>query len=220
MAKQILHQLSIWIVVIPFLVGIINFRSLNRDSRWIFLLVSVALVPQLMTAFVVNDKGIFNIAYNLYTPIEFFILFYLFKAKFRNRTGQFGVLASAAIYLVVMLLFFSRHGVQERFIGELVAVNNVIYMIWILAIFKQEFSEETTFIEISQPFSWYLIALILYAPCTIITLSLYHYIRNPETPIFRDLVIIQDIFNILLYILFAIGLFIRSRENSSGVVQS
>lgn len=220
MAKQILHQLSIWIVVIPFLVGIINFRSLNRDSRWIFLLVSVALVPQLMTAFVVNDKGIFNIAYNLYTPIEFFILFYLFKAKFRNRTGQFGVLASAAIYLVVMLFFFSRHGVQERFIGELVAVNNVIYMIWILAIFKQEFSEETTFIEISQPFSWYLIALILYAPCTIITLSLYHYIRNPETPIFRDLVIIQDIFNILLYILFAIGLFIRSRENSSGVVQS
>jgi hypothetical protein len=219
MAKQILHQLSIWIVVIPFLIGIINFRSLNRDSRWIFLLVTVALVPQLMTAFVVNDKGIFNIAYNLYTPIEFFILFYVFKSKFRSRAGQFGVYASAVLYAMIMLFFFSRHGVQERFIGELVAVNNVVYMMWILAIFKQEFSEDLTFIEISQPFSWYLIAIILYAPCTIITLSLYHYIRNPETPIFRDLVIIQDIFNILLYILFAVGLFIRSRRNAPEVVQ-
>lgn len=219
MAKQILHQLSIWIVIIPFLIGVINFKALNRDSRWIFLLVLVALIPQLMTAFVVNDKGAFNLAYNLYTPIEFAILFLIFRQKFRSNSHRFWVLFSAIIYLGFCIFYFIRFGLVERFIGELVAVNNVIYMVWILAIFRQEFSEEETFIEISNPFIWYLIALILYAPCTIITLSLYHYIRNPETPIFRDLVIIQDIFNILLYILFAVGLFMRSGESVHGKVQ-
>ena len=85
MIREILHRVSIWIVVIPFLLGCINFKDLNRDSRWIFLLVTVALVPQLMTAFVKNDDSAFNIAYNLYTPIEFFIFCVVFRSKFRTR---------------------------------------------------------------------------------------------------------------------------------------
>jgi hypothetical protein len=214
MTKQILHQLSIWVVLIPVLIGIINYKGLNRDSRWMFLLVCIALVPQLMTAFVVNDQGIFNVAYNLYTPIEFLILYLVFRDKFRTGTKRVWVLMSAFLYTGFCLFYFVRFGIEQRFIGELVAVNNVIYMGWILAVFRQEFNEDLTFIEVSNPFTWYLIGLILYAPCTIITLSLYHYIRNPATPIFKDLVIIQDIFNILLYILFAVGLFLRSKTYS------
>jgi hypothetical protein len=95
----------------------------------------------------------------------------------------------------------------------------VLYIVWILAIFRQEFTEEVTFIEVDYPFTWYLVALLVYAPCTVMTHALYHYLRNRETPVFQNLLIIQDIFNILLYILFAVGLVMRSKDSPRSLVQ-
>ena len=219
MIRAILHNVSIWIVVIPFLLGCINFKGLNRDSRWIFLLVTVALVPQLMTAFVKNDDSAFNIAYNLYTPIEFFIFCVVFRSKFRTRRERVWFSGWIFGYLIICAIYFTRFGIEKAFLGELVAINNVLYIVWILAIFRQEFTEEVTFIEVDYPFTWYLVALLVYAPCTVMTHALYHYLRNRETPVFQNLLIIQDIFNILLYILFAVGLVMRSKDSPRSLVQ-
>jgi hypothetical protein len=82
MIKSVLHSISIWVVLMPFLIGTINFRELNNDSRWIFFLVSVALVPQLLTAFIENDVQCSMLPTMFYTPIEFLVLFVVFIRNF------------------------------------------------------------------------------------------------------------------------------------------
>jgi hypothetical protein len=209
MLQSILHQLSIWIVVIPFLIGIMNFNGLNLDSRWIFFLTMAALIPQLMTAFVENDGPLFDATYNLYTPLEFAVLFVIFSGKFISTTDRWIIWSTAALYLLVCASFFIRFGIINKFLGGLVCVNNIIYMFWILLLLKQEYSLDTQLIRKSNAFTWYFIAWIFYAPCTVALFALYHYIRDPGNVALKSLTIIQDIFNILLYLLLSVGLLIR-----------
>ena len=209
MVQNVLHNLSIWIIVIPFLIGFMNYKGLNRDARWIFFLVVIALVPQLMTAFMKNDTPPFNVAYNLYTPIEFAVLYAVFITKFAFFGSRRVIQFSAILYSVVLCYFFIRFGISAIFLGGLVCVNNVIYMLWILLLLKQEYGSEQTIIEKDNPFTWFFISLILYAPCTVLTFALYQYIRDPQNLLLKNLGVIQDIFNIILYLFFSIGLLIR-----------
>jgi len=212
MLKPLLHTLSIWIVVIPFLIGIMNLRGLNRDSRWIFLLVIIALVPQLMTALVENDGPLFDITYNLYTPIEFILLYMVFGTKYNSSASKTLFRLTAIVYFFICAYFFLHYGIRQKFLSGLVCANNVIYMIWILMFLKQEYATDSFLIKKENPFTWFLIAFIFYAPCTVATFALYHYIREPSNIMLRNLSIIQDIFNIFLYLLFSAGLLIRTHD--------
>lgn len=212
MLKAVLHTISIWIVVVPFLLGILNMKHLNRDARWIFMLVSVSLVPQLATAILQNDHPAFNLIYNVYTPMEFFILYHIFSSKFQGRSRKRIVRGSSLFYVLTCLIAFGYYSLWRRFVGELVVVNNLIYMLWILLLLEQEYAEDHRLIYRRNPFTWLLIALIFYAPCSLITLALYQYIRDPLNPGLAVLKFIQDVFNILEYMLISVGLILRNTK--------
>lgn len=211
---EILHTVSIWIIVLPFLVGFINFKALNRDSRWIFFLVCIALVPQMFTAILVNETPLLNLSYNVYTPIELGVLYLLFISKYNRPVTRSVVKATAVLYALACLYFFVSFGVTQKFLSSLVCINNVCYMLWILLLLKQEYSVPETIIQKNNPFTWYLIAIILYAPCTVAHFALYYYIRDVANPLLIGLSAIQSIFNILLYLFFSVGLFIRKQVKS------
>lgn len=209
MINDTIHTLSIWIVVLPFVMGLLNYRRLNNDSKWLFALVIVALIPQLLTAVLTKENGLLNFSYNLYTPVEFGLLLPVFFPKYKGVANRFVVKATSIAYTLAVTYLFIRFGLVQRFLNELVCINNVIYMVWILLLLLQEFESENTVIQKENPFTWYLIALIIYAPCTVIVFALYYYIRDPGSPALMNLWTIQSIANILLYLLFSIGLFIR-----------
>ncbi|MDB5206698.1 MAG: hypothetical protein JWR72_1773 [Flavisolibacter sp.] len=209
MLPSILHILSIWIIVIPVLVGIMNFKGLNKDSKWIFLLVVIALVPQVLTATIAKETALLNLSYNLYTPVEFGILYAVFLSKYRTSSSRLIMQASLGIYLIICSYFFISFGLESKFLNGLVCANNIIYMLWILLLLKQEYSKDSMLIVKGNAFTWYLISIIIYAPSTLIVFALYYYIRDESSPVLMNLWIIQSICNILLYLLFSTGLLIR-----------
>ncbi len=209
MIKTIFNQISIWIIILPLLAGFINYRGLNKDSRWIFLLVWVALVPQVLTAIIGKETSLLHVSYNVYTPIEFGILYILFREKLNEGIHKKIVYVSLGLYIVISLVIMIREGLSNSFLNSLACVNNVIYMVWILLILKEQYNVEDFIIRKSNPFAWYLLAILIYAPCSLIALALYYYIRNPLNPVLLNLWIIQSVCNILLYILFSVGLFLR-----------
>lgn len=85
-------------------------------------------------------------------------------------------------------------------------------MLWILLLLKEQYQVKETFIVKSNPFMWYLLGILIYAPCSVIAFALYHYMREEESSIMANLWVIQSICNILLYILFTIGLFIPKQK--------
>lgn len=212
MMRTILHEISIWIVVLPFVVGIINYKGLNKDSRWIFLLVAIALIPQVLTAVLRKDLPLLNISYNLYTPIEFGILYVVFVSKYEKRLHRAIVRLTLLVYIAVCAFFFIWYGVATVFLNALVSINNIIYIIWILLLLQEQYQAEDAIIQKANPFAWYLLAIIIYAPCTVVVFSLYHYIRLPSSPVLMNLWIIQSASNILLYTLFTAGLFLRKSD--------
>lgn len=217
MLKELLLTISIWIVVLPAVAGFINYKGLNRDSRWIFLLVCVAVVPQLLTAALSKQNPLLNISYNLYTVIEFFILYILFRDKLQQRTHRLISNISAIVYLVVFPVMFITYGISTVFLNLLVCAGNLIYMIWILLFLKEQYQAEDSIVQHRSPFAWYLWGLIIYAPCTTIVFALYHYMRDPENELLKNLWIIHSVCNITLYILFTLGLLVRGQNDGPAL---
>lgn len=217
MLQTILHIISIWIIVLPVTAGFINYKGLNRDSRWIFFLVCIALVPQLLTFILQRETAALNISYNLYTPIEFAVFFFLFYNKAAPGLPRRLLQGSLVIYTIVCAWLFISQGIAARFLNSLVCVNNLLYVFWILFYLKEQYSAEEAAIHSRNPFAWYLLAMIIYAPCSLLTFALYYYIRQEGNTVLLQLSVIQDICNILLYILFTTGLFLPRQKSTPAV---
>jgi len=214
--NNILHLISIWIVVLPFVVGLINYKGLNGDSKWIFYITIAAVPPQILT-YIVHFKETkwLNILYNLYTPVEFALLYGLFRKKYETSLSRMLLKMSGALYAGISIYCVSAYGITSQFLQWWVCVNNLIYIFWIMTYLKEQYNSDSFVIRKGNPFAWYVLAFIIYSPCTVLVFSLYYYIRNPNRAALWNLWLIQIICNILLYLFFAVGLFI-SRKSEPG----
>lgn len=214
--RNIFNIISIWIVVLPAIVGFINYKGLNRDSRWIFLVVLAALGPQLLTFVYPRGSDVLYASYNIYSPIEFIILYQLFKCKYVEKSGSIVLRISALLYLLIFTWMFVDEGITQAFLNSLVCVNNLAYVTWILFFLKEQYNAGSSEMGKENPFTWYLLALIIYAPCTIFSFALYHYIRDQSNPILMSYTLVHNICNILMYLLFSVGLLLpRQKSNIS-----
>lgn len=214
MVKDILHIISILIICLPAIAGFINYRGLNRDSKWIFYLVLIGIPPQILTYIINSDTPLLAVSYNIYTPLEFILLFFLFENKYQLRVNRV-VLRSTLLFYLVGSVIIINQGSFTRFLSYWVCLNNIIYITWILFFLKEQFRSESFIIHKKNSFAWYLLAWILYAPLSLITFALYHYMRQDSNSLSKYLSIIQDICNITLYVLFTIGLLVSERPLST-----
>jgi hypothetical protein len=161
--------------------------------------------------FVINKESPpLCLAYNLYTPIEFVVIYILFKSKFREAINRKILTASFVVYFIAMVVVFFYFGILQ-FVNLLVCINNVFYMLWILLFLKEQYNAEDFIIRKSNPFAWYCLAILIYAPCTLIDFALYHYMRLTAHHAVANLWIIHSVCNILQYVLFSVGLFLRKQ---------
>jgi hypothetical protein len=173
-------------------------------------IVFLACIPQSLHALHIKNNSIKYLTYNLYTPIEFILLFIVFYKHIKSKKS-FTLLKSTLVIYILFTIFFICYFKITVFIPEWVAVNNLIYTAWILAIFLEQykFSNEKN-LDFKTPFFWYVMALLFYAPCTAMIFSMWVYIESTTSP----LTIIHAIFNINMYVLFAIGFWKDKKLNS------
>lgn len=197
-------QLSIWSVIIPFLAGVLWFKYLSRESKIIFLLVIVAIVPQIFTEFIVQGDFL-NTLYNIYTPCEFAIIYLLFnKACYINLFKKIR-LASVILFFGLSGAIITRYHINHRFLNEWVCMANLCYVAWISIFILQSLLDNDEIPDYRFPMFWYVSGLMLYAPATALVFSFYYSIGKNE--LVKSLWIIHDIFNTTMYLFFAIGIY-------------
>jgi hypothetical protein len=210
--EYLIGQVSIWIVLIPFLLGCFYIFKLSKDSQLIWSITFFASIPQLMRAFI-EDSDSLNIAYNLYTPIEFVLLYMLFKAHiyFTINKKVFDVLALTYILISPVLIFF--YGFVSRFNNQWVCLNNIVYVTWLMLIIVDQFDAEKSQLNTNFSFFWYFIGILFYAPCTLVVFLLWKYLKNATPGLLLTLRLIHHSFNIAMYCFFAIGIYQNISRN-------
>jgi hypothetical protein len=205
-APDLLTQISSWIILLPFLIGLPLYRKLDRDSRWVFGLVSLALIPQILTPFW-NHTAFLGLVYNIYTPVEFILTFGFLGLKLQRRS--FRVLSWIPVggFLLISVWLIYRFGVQDRFLNEWVCAANISYLCWVFLLILESLLNEVKLLNGELPLFWYITGLLLYTPCTIFVFSLCYYINTSQHPLIRRLWMVQSVFNTTLYVCYAIGLY-------------
>jgi hypothetical protein len=201
---SVLEDFSIWIILLPAITGFILFKRLDSDSRIIFLVVLLALGPQVLKSFL-DGTLVLTVVYNLYTPMEFIVYWILFRQKITSKTRKKMLDVTAYTFFAVSVYLFYHNNIFERFLNEWVVLSNIFQVSWVGLCLLEYYYSEDGLINSSQPFFWFLIAITGYASCTAVFFSLWHLIKNNTEQQFYIVNAIHHIFNTLLYVFFTIG---------------
>lgn len=211
--KIVMEHISIWIILVPLFTGSWLIKKLSRDSFLILTLVAIATPPQLVTAFFSLNSGTLNLFYNIYTPCEFLILFILFKPKFLGRRNNIALISSGVLYFAASAFFVISFSLAKAFIAQWPALNNILYIVWVLMYVTEIFFFDADKVSSSNPFTYFLLGIFFYAQCSVLLFALYHYIT--KNIILGNTWIIQSIANITMYLLFTAGFIIDAKNKAS-----
>ena len=210
---KIITYISDWIILLPFLVGAVIYKKLQWDSRIIFFMVFLGITPQ-MLHFFYNHSLIETISYNIYIPFEFTLLGILFYKQVSKRNTKLTLTVTYLFYAILSIYFFTQVGITGKFISEWILTNNLLYLFWIGLFLYETFQFDSGELTLHRPFFWYLIGILIYSACASIVFSLWHKILSSEkNSILKYLWSVQNICNIIMYLLFTVGLFLEFRNS-------
>ena len=202
---SILGAVSIWIILLPFVIGVVLFKKLDSDSKLILLVVISGTIPQVLRPYIDNTSSL-NVLYNLYTPLEFAVYWILFRRKIVNASRRKLLYIIAGLFFSLSLFLVSEIGIRARFLNEWVIVSNIFQIVFICLCLLEFYYSEESRIELAQPFFWFLTGITFYASCTSVFFCLWYFIKNNPDEHYQILNLIHHVFNIFLYIFFSVGL--------------
>lgn len=202
---SILGKISIWIILVPLLIGLSVLYKLDRDSRLVLLIIFIGTIPQVLNPFLKGTPALIFL-YNLYTPFEFFIYWFLFNANIKGKTLRSTTLVIFYLFIVISIFLVVRNNLFASFTTVWVVVNNCFQLILAGLCLLTFFYSDENDLSRERPLFWYLIGIILYASCTVIFYSLWNYLKRNSDSSVSSLNIIHHVFNITLYVFFSIGL--------------
>lgn len=216
---NIILQLSIWSIVLPLVAGFFYFKQLDEPSRIVFMVVVLATIPQLLTI-PMDQKKPLNVVYNVYTLLEFFLIYFFIGRDFQNRFSKRLSNILVCSFYVLAAWVIGKHGLYQKFLNELICAANVIYLIWIFLFVLEGLMYERRLMTPRLPIFWFITGLLFYTPCSIFVIALANYINDSTNAFIHNLWSIQGVFNALMYVLFAVGfykshLLSRSQERES-----
>lgn len=197
---------AIYVIFIPAIIGLVSFNKLNQRLRLILALVLLALIPH--SARIISKVMHFEFGYfyNAYIPLELILTAYFFRLNLYKplnlKLVNIGLLVGLTTFL-----FFVMDKPFAKFYNDAVAVNNIIYVGWVLITLLEIYDGNIEF-NFRQPLFWVLMGLLLYSTATPIVFPMWSVIRSPEFPNLRSLFLVNSIFNLIMYLFFAYAFYL------------
>lgn len=203
---KFLTDVSTFVILMPLLVGGMSCIRLSKDSLLILGVVFFGSIPQLLNFFQPCEELLNNVLYNLYTPLEFLLYGLLFAKKWQDAAERKIFSISIILYFFLSIIFVAKWGIEDDFIYSWAWTNNLIYVIWILVFLYGQYNKNVSLIFTpGVPFFWFLIGILLYAPCTMLVFSMWDFLYQNKSDTANTLRIIHAVFNINMYVFFTIG---------------
>ena len=203
MASNLIHQISVYSVLLPLATGIIFYRHQEANAKLMILLLAFASIPQL-SAGLIPAGPLKTSFYNLYILADAGLWGCLFLRNIKIPVIKKAILAILFIQLFVTGYFFVSKGVAAHFYSELVCLNSLIQLVWVLFFFYHRYKTEQIERLEHQSMFWFCLGILLYAPSTYFLFAFFPII-NKNIQIWTA----HDFMNTLMYILFSFGFLVN-----------
>lgn len=205
---EYLHHVSILSVCLPFITGLIFYKRLDTNSRVLVVLLSFATVAQVSTYGTLSA-----LFYNLYTVLDSVFWGYLFYRNSRSRKIKVLILFTIFVQPVLSVSLFFTTGLSDRFYSQLVSLNNVLLLLWVLSFFYERYYMEDIQALERQPLFWFCLGILIYTPCSYFYFAFHETVQDKANPFSSRLQAIHDLLNTAEYLIFTIGIYINVRKS-------
>ncbi|WP_040495139.1 hypothetical protein [Fulvivirga imtechensis] len=196
--------------------GCFFYPRLSDKSRLILLLVLLACVPQLARA-ILGRVAVLNIFYNINVGIELVILYFFFNNSYSTPRKEQIFKVSGIFCMLFGLISILYWGIEDKFLTEWLCLNNLVYTSWILLSVLDIYENDDRLLHTKRSYLFFLLGLFLYTSCTMLIFGLWHYIMATRDSLLKNLWIIHDVFNTIMYLVFFIGFYHDYRGQKKSV---
>jgi hypothetical protein len=198
-----LNYLSLISAFVPLTLGLIFFKSLDSNSRSMVVLLIFASMSSLAghTLIIENQVWFF---FNSYCLLDSVIWGYIFYRNSKNKTIRTTIIIFLLSEVFLASYLFYSIGIRSRFFTELVCLNSLLELLWVLSFFYERYKKDEILALEKEPMFWYCLGILVYAPTTYFLFVFYNTIMNSDS--YKHLWTIHYLLNSLMYLIFSIGI--------------
>ena len=163
-----METISAFSVFLPLSLGLIFYQRLEINSRLMMILLALAAISSLAGHFNSNK----DLSYNIYCLLDSMFWGYLFFRNSKNPVIKIVIILILLFQLMAFFLF-SASEINKRFVTELVCLNNLVQLSYVLSFFYERYKREEIQALEKEPMFWFCLGLLIYAPTSYFLFAFY-----------------------------------------------
>ncbi len=207
---------TIYLCILIFFIAISLVLSLfsykNEKSLKVFpILLSVALIAELLTLLFYKFNIDYNIIYHIYIPLEYCLLAYYFYLNINLNKLKKIILYSIPFYLIISIIFSLKIVNIQKYPNFQTNIEGLLLIAWAtIAIFNIEVRSNLSIVRL--PIFWICVAVLVYNCGIFSYIGVYNYICESRPGLTNGLKFyVLNLLNYILYTLLSIA-FICSQK--------
>lgn len=203
------------LVILPVTISLYNFSYLTKGlktlSYYLYFSLTIEILVKLFNEYIDNNLP----ALHVFTLIEFLLISMVYFYSINSNVIKRLVLTITllvSVFIVINSIYIQN---IFSFNTNARAIENVVFIIYPLAFFYSILKELKILKLEKEPMFWINIAILLYFSCNLFIFIFSNYIIDSLSHV-NNLWIwfVHGFFNMLMYILFAIGLWYSRKKNA------
>lgn len=204
--EELLTYILFGIYFVPLAAGVVRWKSLSGDQRRLVAWVAFIILFSLISEYVGRRYGNNLPLYHIYTFIEFFFLYYLFRREWKRFARPF---RPAPVLLFIGVGIWGFLADPYSFPDRIRSVESIILIGCSLLFFSRSLrSLDVERIERTFMF-WISVAVLVYFTGNLLLYIFSNVIAAASDAVYFTVWTIHTLFNILLYLLYTIALLCR-----------
>ncbi len=175
-----------------------------------------ASLSQLAPFILANKKSVW-LFYNLYIVVDVSFWGYIFFISQKTYYSKYLIISILSFHVFLSVYTFLKDGIQFRFYNELVCLDSLAQVVWVLIFFFNLYKNEEVERLETKPMFWFCLGILIYAPSTYFLFAYYNVIKLSLSDKYQYLWRLHDLMNMLMYISFAKGFLTNKFTNKTNI---
>lgn len=205
-----LREASLWLLVIPLILGIVRWKRVSNEIRLIILIVWSTFIVYFATRYLHNLSANNSWIYNVYTPSVFVLMVLLYTRLLSVKKAKFLGLILISLFLVFCIYTtFYVHG-NENLNTNAITLSCLVYTLFAVVYFGKLISQPRQDGYKKNPFVYFNFGVLLYYSSAFFLFFVVGNDLSLHPNLFRVGWTINNFLNLFLIVSYILVLWIKS----------